>query len=334
MASWSPVHSSAGSASSTSYRAWWPSQGYGSSPSPGRRAWEDARRLRGGRHRRAGPPGAGGSRRARAAGGRGARGRRDRRRGRRGASVAQRLGAGRCRDRRPGRAARAAGARQLRALAAAADDVAALLASVPGRDRAGDEPPRPRPRGRAHVPAGAAGAARPGRGRPARAARSAAVALFAARARARDPQFELTPRSPPPWRRSAGAWTACRWRSSSPPRASRCCRPRPCSARWDAADRPRRARRPRPPKRQQTLRRAFDWSYELLGDEERALLRRLAAFPGGFDIDGGRGGLRGRRRRPAGARPSSPSRRSPASSIAAWSAAIPAAPPASRATPS
>ena len=64
---------------------------------------------------------------------------------------------------------------------------------VPGPDRARDEPPRPRAHGRAHVPAGAAGAARPGEADPARAARSAAVALFVARARARDPQFELTP---------------------------------------------------------------------------------------------------------------------------------------------
>lgn len=76
---------------------------------------------------------------------------------------------------------------------------------------------------------------------------------------------------------------AYRWRSSSPPRAWRFSAPA-LIARWDSAvglD----ARGARDlPKRQQTLRRAFDWSYELLGDEERALLRRLAAFPGGFDV--------------------------------------------------
>src|SRR5207302_8543646 len=38
------------------------------------------------------------------------------------------------------------------------------------------------------------------------------------------------------------------------------------------------------PPRQQTLRRALDWSYDLLESPEQALLRRLAAFPGGFDL--------------------------------------------------
>ena len=77
------------------------------------------------------------------------------------------------------------------------------------------------------------------------------------------------------------------------------------------------------PQRQQTLRRAIDWSYELLGAEERALLRRLAVFPGGFDIAaveaacGGDGEILPALDR--GARSS----RSPGSSIAAWSSATP-----------
>ena len=37
--------------------------------------------------------------------------------------------------------------------------------------------------------------------------------------------------------------------------------------------------------RQQTLRATLDWSYELLTDPERALLRRLSVFAGGFEID-------------------------------------------------
>jgi predicted ATPase/DNA-binding winged helix-turn-helix (wHTH) protein len=37
--------------------------------------------------------------------------------------------------------------------------------------------------------------------------------------------------------------------------------------------------------RQQTLRATFDWSYDLLADEERALLCRLAVFPTGFTLD-------------------------------------------------
>jgi predicted ATPase/class 3 adenylate cyclase len=38
-------------------------------------------------------------------------------------------------------------------------------------------------------------------------------------------------------------------------------------------------------RRQQTLRASVDWSHALLTDPERALLRRAAAFMGGFDLD-------------------------------------------------
>jgi predicted ATPase len=37
--------------------------------------------------------------------------------------------------------------------------------------------------------------------------------------------------------------------------------------------------------RQQTLRASVDWSHELLSEAERLLLRRLAVFKGGFDLD-------------------------------------------------
>ena len=39
------------------------------------------------------------------------------------------------------------------------------------------------------------------------------------------------------------------------------------------------------PRRHQTLRAAIDWSFELLTEPERTLLRRLAIFSGGFSVD-------------------------------------------------
>lgn len=39
------------------------------------------------------------------------------------------------------------------------------------------------------------------------------------------------------------------------------------------------------PRRQASLQASFDWSYELLSDPERALLRQLSVFAGGFDVD-------------------------------------------------
>lgn len=37
--------------------------------------------------------------------------------------------------------------------------------------------------------------------------------------------------------------------------------------------------------RQQTLRATFDWSYDLLAEDERVVLRRLAVFPGSFAVE-------------------------------------------------
>ena len=41
--------------------------------------------------------------------------------------------------------------------------------------------------------------------------------------------------------------------------------------------------------RQQTLRAAMDWSYELLSEEERAVLRRLSVFAGGWTLEAAEG---------------------------------------------
>ncbi len=39
------------------------------------------------------------------------------------------------------------------------------------------------------------------------------------------------------------------------------------------------------PTRQQTLRATLDWSHDLLAEPERALLRRLGVFSGGWSIE-------------------------------------------------
>src|SRR5262249_23363602 len=39
------------------------------------------------------------------------------------------------------------------------------------------------------------------------------------------------------------------------------------------------------PRRQASLEASFDWSYELLSDPERTLLRQLSVFAGGVDVE-------------------------------------------------
>jgi predicted ATPase/class 3 adenylate cyclase len=116
-------------------------------------------------------------------------------------------------------------------------------------------------------------------------ARAPAAALFLQRARARDPTFELTPGC------SAAVAEVCRRLDGLPLAielaAARVAVLPPAAmlAHWDQAlGLDAEGARDLPP-RQRTLRRVFDWSYRLLDDGDRALLRRLAAFPGGFDVD-------------------------------------------------
>jgi predicted ATPase/DNA-binding CsgD family transcriptional regulator len=115
-------------------------------------------------------------------------------------------------------------------------------------------------------------------------ARFASVALFVARACARDPSFELTEDVAPAvaeiCRRLDGLPLAIELVAARagvlPPPA--------LVARWeDAVGLDMRGAHDLP-SRQQTLRQALDWSYDLLEPDEQALLRRLAAFSGGFGL--------------------------------------------------
>jgi predicted ATPase/DNA-binding CsgD family transcriptional regulator len=113
---------------------------------------------------------------------------------------------------------------------------------------------------------------------------SPAVALFVARAQARDPSFELTPEV------VASVAEICRRLDGLPLAielaAARVAvlAPPAMLARWDAAVGLDTEGARDLPSRQRTLRSAFDWSYDLLEEREQALLRRLASFPGGFDV--------------------------------------------------
>ena len=175
---------------------------------------------------------------------------------------------------------------------------------MPRPHGARDEPPRPRAVVRAHVPARPTAAARAGgertrRRRPASRRsrcswRAPALAIQASSSR----QTSLRPSQ-----RSAAGWTGCRSRSSWSPLAPACCR------------RPRSSRAGRTPSgstraERTTCRlgsrrsdRRSTGATTCSSREEQALLRRLAAFSGGFGLARGRGGVRGGRRRAACARP-------------------------------
>jgi predicted ATPase/predicted negative regulator of RcsB-dependent stress response len=115
--------------------------------------------------------------------------------------------------------------------------------------------------------------------------RSEAVALFVERAAGADPAFRLDDRN-------AAAVAAICIRLDGLPLALELAAarlgalaPEALAERLDDRFRLLRAASAAAPTRQQTLTATLDWSYELLGEPERALLRSLAVFAAGFDLE-------------------------------------------------
>ena len=125
----------------------------------------------------------------------------------------------------------------------------------------------------------------PGAGDPAEAGGSEAVALFADRARQADAQFALTARPGRRWRGWWRGWTGCRWRSSWRRRGWR---------RWAWPSWPTGSMTGSAlltggdrlaPARHRSLAAAVEWSYRLLGEEERRVFRAVSVFPGPFTLE-------------------------------------------------
>jgi predicted ATPase/DNA-binding winged helix-turn-helix (wHTH) protein len=115
--------------------------------------------------------------------------------------------------------------------------------------------------------------------------RHGAARLFVARARDADPHFSLDSRA-------AGAMAAICRRLDGMPLAIELAAARTASlgleglaSRLDDRFRLLTGGRRTAFPRQQTLRATLDWSYELLRDPERAVLRRLAVFRGSFSLE-------------------------------------------------
>src|SRR5262245_16127027 len=115
--------------------------------------------------------------------------------------------------------------------------------------------------------------------------RHGAVRLFVARARAAEPSFSADIRG------AAAAGAICRWLDGIP-LAIELAAARAAALgveglaarlddRFDVLTGGRRTALPR----HQTLRATLDWSYELLPEAERVVLRRLGIFSGGFTLD-------------------------------------------------
>ena len=93
------------------------------------------------------------------------------------------------------------------------------------------------------------------------------------------------PRTPTPSRTSAGGSTACRWRSSWPPRKC-ACSPRRASPSASRHSLPLLTASVRDlPDRHRTMQATIDWSVGLLPDERRAMLEDLGVFATRFTLE-------------------------------------------------
>ena len=145
---------------------------------------------------------------------------------------------------------------------------------MPNVDAPGDEPRAARRRRRGDL-AGAVAIARRRGDRAVRRSRPPSTPGFQRHRRQRRR----------PWPRSAGASTACRWRSNSRrPGACSVARPRSSTACTTGSGCSPAAPAPRCGASRR-LRASVDWSHALLTEPERILFRRLAVFIGGFDLD-------------------------------------------------
>ncbi|MHB8577619.1 MAG: ATP-binding protein, partial [Dehalococcoidia bacterium] len=119
-------------------------------------------------------------------------------------------------------------------------------------------------------------------------ARVEAVALFLDRARARQPDFRLTPHN------AASVAAICRRLDGLPlgielaAAQLRALAPEQIASRLDDALR-LLGNGSRTLARHETLRAALDWSYALLSADEQLLFRRLSVFNGGFDVEAAEG---------------------------------------------
>jgi predicted ATPase/DNA-binding SARP family transcriptional activator len=129
----------------------------------------------------------------------------------------------------------------------------------------------------------------PTQSNPAALAQSEAVALFVARARALRPDFEVTEENADAVAAICAAvdglplgleLAAARMKLLAPEGLLERLRDRLDTLTARARD---------VPERQRTLRATIDWSYDLLGSEERGLFAQLSVFAGGFSIEAAEG---------------------------------------------